>query len=63
MEGDQKHQIFFLKMTNITEDEFYDYAFNHIVDPHEEIEREDLKKNVSNTIPKDFENIEKNLIK
>ena len=54
---------FFLKMTTITEDEFYDYAFNHIVDPHEEIEREDLKKNVSNTIPKDFENIEKNLIK
>ena len=54
---------FFLKMTNITEDEFYDYAFNHIVDPHEEIEREELKQNVSNTVPKDFENIEKNLIK
>ena len=33
---------FFLKMTGISEDEFYDYAFNHIVDPHEEINREFL---------------------
>lgn len=52
---------FFLKLTGITEDEFYDYAFNHIVDPHEEVDREILKKNISNNIPKDFEEIEKNL--
>lgn len=52
---------FFLKMTGIKEDEFYDFAFNHIVDPHKEIDREFLKKNVSNNVPKDFEEIEKNL--
>ncbi len=52
---------FFLKMTGISEDEFYDYAYNHIVDPHKEIDREFLKKNVSNNVPKDFEEIEKNL--
>ena len=52
---------FFLKLTGITEDEFYDYAFNHIVDPHEEIDREILKKNISNNVPIDFEEIEKNL--
>ena len=48
-------------MTGISEDEFYDYAYNHIVDPHKEIDREFLKKNVSNNVPKDFEEIEKNL--
>jgi len=52
---------FFLKITGITENEFYDYAFNHIVDPHEEVDREILKKNISNNVPKDFEEIEKNL--
>jgi N-acetyl sugar amidotransferase len=50
---------FFLTMTGISEDQFYDYAFNHIVDPHEEIPREILKNNISNRIPDDFEEIEK----
>ena len=52
---------FFLKITNISEDEFYDYAFNHIVDPHEELDRNFLKKNMSNKVPKDFDEIEKSL--
>jgi N-acetyl sugar amidotransferase len=52
---------FFLKMTGINEDEFYDYAFNHIVDPQEEIERDFLKNNSSNRIPDDFNEIEKKL--
>ena len=48
-------------ITNISEDEFYDYAFNHIVDPHEELDRNFLKKNMSNKVPKDFDEIEKSL--
>tara|TARA_B100001093_G_scaffold384643_1_gene370369 strand:+ start:20661 stop:21824 length:1164 start_codon:yes stop_codon:yes gene_type:complete len=52
---------FFLKMTGINEDEFYDYAFNHVVDPHEEIDRDFLRNNSSNRIPDDFKEIEKNL--
>ena len=48
-------------MTGINEDEFYDYAFNHIVDPQEEIERDFLKNNSSNCIPDDFSEIEKKL--
>jgi N-acetyl sugar amidotransferase len=52
---------FFLKMTQITEDEFYDYAFNHIVEPNKEVSRDFLKKNISNKVPDDFQEIEKNL--
>ncbi len=53
---------FFLEITKITEDEFYDFAFNHIVDPHQEIDKNILKNNVSNTIPSDFPSIQKKLV-
>ena len=45
----------------IRPDEFYDDAFNHIVDPHEELDRNFLRKNMSNKVPKDFDEIEKSL--
>ena len=54
---------FFLKLTNITEDEFYDYAFKHVVEPHKEPNRDFLKRNISNSVPSDFKEIEEKLNK
>ena len=50
---------FFLKMVNISEDEFYDHVFNHIVYPHKELDRNILKNNQLNKSPSDFIEIEK----
>jgi len=54
---------FFLKLTNITEDEFYDYAFKHVVEPHKEPNRDLLKRNILNSVPSDFKEIEEKLDK
>ena len=43
----------------VTEDEFYDYAFNHIVDPHEEIENTLKNLCFKYTIPKTLKILKK----
>lgn len=44
----------FLKILEITEDEFFDIAEKHLVYPNKLRSREDLKKSVSNIVPKDI---------
>ncbi len=44
----------FLKILEITEDEFYDIAETHLVYPNKLRNREELKKSVSNIVPKDI---------
>jgi len=49
----------FLKILNISENEFYDIVFNHIVHPHKPKNIESLKSNKNNRTPKDIINFEK----
>jgi hypothetical protein len=49
----------FLKILNISENEFYDIVFNHIVHPHKPENIETLKSNKNNRTPKDIINFEK----
>ena len=44
----------FLKIIGISEDEFYDIAEKHLVYPNKLKDREDLKKSISNIVPKDI---------
>ena len=44
----------FLKILEITEDEVYDIAETHLVYPNKLRNREELKKSVSNIVPKDI---------
>ena len=45
----------FLKIIQISEDEFYDIVEKHIVFPNKVLDREELKKNQSNIRPSDFD--------
>jgi hypothetical protein len=45
----------FLKITNMTEDQFYNIVESHVVYPNKMPNKEFLKKNVSNIVPTDFE--------
>jgi hypothetical protein len=49
----------FLKILNISENEFYDIVFKHIVHPHKPENIESLKSNKNNHTPKDIINFEK----
>lgn len=49
----------FLKIINISENEFYDIVQNHIVSPTPLWDKEKLKKEKSNIVPSDFDNWEK----
>jgi N-acetyl sugar amidotransferase len=49
----------FLKMINITEDEFYEIIQSHIVSPSPVWNKEEMKKKKSNIVPSDFDNWEK----
>ena len=49
----------FLKLINISEDEFYDIASTHIVAPNKKWDKEKLKNIKSNITPSDFEDWEK----
>ncbi len=44
----------FLKLVNISEDDFYDIVFDHLVSPRQEWDKEKEKRNTSNFTPKDF---------
>ena len=43
----------------MTEDEFYNTIFTHIVEPNQKLEKDYLIKNTTNKVPKDFINWEK----
>ena len=44
----------FLKLVNISEDEFYNIVENHTVSPREKWNKDDEKINKSNFTPKDY---------
>jgi N-acetyl sugar amidotransferase len=50
---------FFLGLVKMTEDEFYNTIFTHIVEPNQKLEKDYLIKNTTNKVPKDFINWEK----
>jgi N-acetyl sugar amidotransferase len=50
---------FFLSLVKMTEDEFYDTVFTHVVEPNQKLEKDYLIKNTTNKVPKDFINWEK----
>lgn len=45
----------FLNITKMTEDEFYNIVDSHVVSPNKMPNKEFLKKNLSNIVPKDFD--------
>mgnify|MGYP001316518914 CR=1 FL=1 len=45
----------FLKIVNITEDEFYDIVKTHIVSPSPQWNKEEIKNKKSNIVPSDFD--------
>jgi|TARA_B100001964_G_scaffold75087_1_gene85362 N-acetyl sugar amidotransferase len=45
----------FLKTLNMSEEEFYNIVEKHVISPHKLPNREDLERNISNIIPKDFD--------
>ena len=45
----------FLKITNMTDNEFHDIVEKHVVSPHQPPSREELNKRKSNIKPKDLE--------
>lgn len=50
---------FFLGLVKMTEDEFYNTIFTHIVEPNQKLEKDYLIKNTTNKVPKDFKNWQK----
>jgi len=50
---------FFLGLVKMTEHEFYNTIFTHIVEPNQKLEKDYLIKNTTNKVPKDFINWEK----
>lgn len=50
---------FFLGLVKMTEDQFYNTIFTHIVEPNQKLEKDYLIKNTTNKVPKDFINWEK----
>ena len=47
---------YFLKITGISEDEYYETVFKHVVEPHKPEKLDVLKSKISNKKPKDFDN-------
>ena len=45
----------FLKILNISEDEFYDIVSRHVIEPHKIMPRDQFKKSSSNIVPSDLE--------
>ena len=54
---------YFLDYLNLSEDQFYEIAFKHVVPPHKNKNIEDLKKNRSKQIPEDLHEVYKELTK
>ena len=46
----------FLKVTNISENEFFELVKNHVVEPFQMPSKNDLDRNTSNIKPKDLDN-------
>ena len=46
----------FLKITKMSDNEFYNIVEKHVVSPHKPPPREELNKKTSNIKPKDLEN-------
>ena len=46
---------YFLKITGMSEDEYYKIVFEHVVKPHKPEDINFLKSKISNKKPKDFE--------
>ena len=56
-DGFKPHALeYFLKITDMTEDEYYQEVFKHVVKPHKPEKLDLLKSKISNKKPKDFDN-------
>ncbi len=56
-DGFKPHALeYFLKITGMTENEYYEEVFKHVVEPHKPEKLDVLKSKISNKKPKDFDN-------
>lgn len=46
----------FLKMIDISENEFYEIVSNHVIEPHKMMPKEDFKRSSTNIVPRDLDN-------
>ena len=55
-DGFKPHALeYFLKIIDMTEDEYYEEVFKHVVEPHKPEKLDVLKSKISNKKPKDFD--------
>ena len=63
-DGFKPHALeYFLKIIDMTEDEYYEEVFKHVVEPHKPEDMDTLKSKISNKRPKDFDNFFKKYFK